>query len=180
MHTTPSPQAIPRRDVGEGRQAAAPVPEHVLRLVRGALDELRHTADTMQRVRVMLDGPRLGIHGGGRYEADVVEDRAEAVARAVAALAKFRAAAAKNGVDPEAVLRDLGGVPDLTPSPAGAAHLAESRDATGRCARFVASLVEGGVPAGEAEEVAAAYMPSGADAASPAVAPERMGQTKTV
>ena len=109
-----------------------------------------------------------------------MEDRAEAVARAVAALAKFRAAAAKNGVDPEAVLRDLGGVPDLTPSPAGAAHLAESRDATGRCARFVASLVEGGVPAGEAEEVAAAYMPSGADAASPAVAPERMGQTKTV
>lgn len=159
--------------------AAPTVPERVLRLVRGALDTLRHTADTMERVRVMLDGPRLGIHGGGRYEAEVVENRAEAVAHAVAALAKFRAAAARNGVDPEAVLRDLGGVPDLTPSPAGAAYLAGSSDAIGRRARFVASLVGGGVPADEAEEVAAAYMPGGADAAPPAVAAERMGQTKT-
>ena len=140
--------------------AARPVPEHVLRLVRGALDELRHTADTMQRVRVALDGPRLGIHGGGRYEAEVVENQAETVARAVATLAKFRAAAARNGIDSEAVLRDLGGVPDLTPSPAGAAYLAESSDAAGRRARFVASLVGGGVPAGEAEEVAAGYMPA--------------------
>lgn len=164
MHTTPSPQAIPRRDIGESRQAAPPIPEHVLSLVRGALDELRHTADTMQRVRATLDGPRFGIHGGGRYEAEVVENRAETVARAVATLAKFRAAAARNGIDPEAVLRDLGGVPDLTPSPAGAAYLTGSRDAAARRARFVASLVEGGVPAGEAEEMAAGYMPSRAPA----------------
>jgi hypothetical protein len=90
------------------------VPTKVLDRLRGALSELKDAAAQVRRVRETIDGPMAG--GGGRYEADVLTNRATAIAAAHAEIEKFRASAARNGIDADAVLAKLGGVPDLTPS----------------------------------------------------------------
>lgn len=99
------------------------IPARVPANVEVALTMLREIAAQAARARTALDG-RLG--GGGRYEADVLTNRADDVAWAKQRLAHFRKFAPRNGVDAEAVLAGLGGVPDLTPSPAAADWLPNS------------------------------------------------------
>ena len=76
-HAAPRGTGAPASPPGVS-PAARPVPERVLRVVRGALDDLRHTHEAMHRARTLLDA-RFG--GCGRYEADVIENRAETAAR---------------------------------------------------------------------------------------------------
>lgn len=103
----------------------AAVPPAVLSRVRVALSDLRLVADDMRRYRETLDDPRGPVGGGGRYEAEVVVAHRATVEGARGDLARFRGLASRNGVDAEAVILALGGVPDLTPSPAAARYLAE-------------------------------------------------------
>jgi len=99
------------------------IPARVLANIGGALTMLREIAAQAARARTALDGP----HGGcGRYEADVLTNRADDIAWCNQRLAHFREFAPRNGVDAEAVLAGLGGVPDLTPSPAAADWLRAS------------------------------------------------------
>ena len=99
------------------------IPARVLANVDAALTTLREIAAQVQRARTALDGP----HGGcGRYEADVLTNRADDIAWCQQRLAHFREFAPRNGVDAEAVLTGLGGVPDLSPSPAAADWLRDS------------------------------------------------------
>ena len=99
------------------------IPARVLANVEAALIMLREIAAQAARARTALDGP----HGGcGRYEADVLTNRADDIAWAKQRLAHFREFAPRNGVDAEAVLAGLGGVPDLSPSPAAADWLRDS------------------------------------------------------
>ena len=99
------------------------VPARVLATVEAALTMLREIAAQAQSARTALDG-RLG--GGGRYEADVLINRADDIAWCNDRLSHFRVFAPRNGVDPEAVLAALGGVPDLTPTSAAADWLRDS------------------------------------------------------
>jgi hypothetical protein len=93
------------------------IPARVLANVDAALTTLREIAAQVQRARTALDGP---LGGCGRYEADVLTNRAGDITWANQRLAHFREFAPRNGVDAEAVLAGLGGIPDLTPSPAAA------------------------------------------------------------
>ena len=106
----------------------AVIPGRVVANVRAALATLHGIARHVEGARSELDG-RLG--GGGRYEADVLTNRARDIAWCNRPLAQFREFAPRNGVDAEAELTALGGVPDLTPSPAAAEWL---RDAGRRSA----------------------------------------------
>jgi len=99
------------------------IPPRVLANVEAALTTLRGIAAQAQSARTALDG-RLG--GCGRYEADVLTNRADDIAWCNQRLAHFREFAPRNGVDAEAVLAGLGGVPDLTPSSAAADWLRDS------------------------------------------------------
>ena len=99
------------------------IPARVLANVEAALTTLRGIAAQAQSARTALDG-RLG--GCGRYEADVLTNRAGDIAWAKQRLAHFREFAPRNGVDAEAVLTGLGGVPDLSPSPGAAEWLRDS------------------------------------------------------
>ena len=90
------------------------IPPRVLGNIEAALTTLRGIAAQVESARTALDG-RLG--GGGRYEADVLTNRADDITWAKQRLAHFREFAPHNGVDAEAVLAGLGGVPDLSPSP---------------------------------------------------------------
>ena len=99
------------------------IPARVLANVEGALTMLREIAAQAVCARTALDGP----HGGcGRYEADVLTNRADDIAWCQQRLAHFREFAPRNGVDAEAVLTGLGGVPDLSPSPGAADWLRDS------------------------------------------------------
>jgi hypothetical protein len=99
------------------------IPARVLANVEAALTTLRGIAAQVTSARMSLDG-RLG--GCGRYEADVLTNRAADIAWCNQRLAHFREFAPRNGVDAEAVLAGLGGVPDLTPSSAAADWLQDS------------------------------------------------------
>ena len=99
------------------------IPSRVLANVEAAITTLRGIAAQVQSATTALDG-RLG--GGGRYEADVLTNRAGDIAWCQQRLAHFREFAPRNGVDAEAVLAGLGGVPDLSPSPAAADWLRDS------------------------------------------------------
>jgi len=99
------------------------IPARVLANIEAALTTLRGIAAQVQSARTALDG-RLG--GCGRYEADVLTNRAADIAWCNQRLAHFREFAPCNGVDAEAVLAGLGGVPDLTPSSAAADWLRDS------------------------------------------------------
>ena len=102
------------------------IPPRVLANVEAAITTLREIASQITSARTALDG-LLG--GGGRYEADVLTNRADDITWVNQRLAHFREFAPRNGVDAETVLTGLGGVPDLTPSPAAADWL---RDASPR------------------------------------------------
>ncbi len=102
------------------------IPLRVLANIEAAITTLREIASQFTSARTALHGP---LGGGGRYEADVLTNRADDITWANQRLAHFRELAPRNGVDAEAVLTGLGGVPDLTPSSAAADWL---RDATPR------------------------------------------------
>ncbi len=99
------------------------IPARVLANVEAALTTLRGIAAQVLSARTALDG-RLG--GCGRYEAGVLTNRAAHIVWCNQRLGHFREFAPRNGVDAEAVLAGLGGVPDLTPSSAGADWLRDS------------------------------------------------------
>jgi len=99
------------------------IPARVLANVEAALTTLRGIAAQAQSARTALDG---GLGGCGRYEADVLTNRADDIAWCNQRLAHFREFAPRNGVDAEAVLAGLGGVPDFTPSSAAADWLRAS------------------------------------------------------
>jgi hypothetical protein len=99
------------------------LPPRVLANVEAAITTLREIAGQLARARTELDG-RLG--GGGRYEADVLNNRTGDITWAKQRLAHFREFAPRNGVDAEAVLTGLGGVPDLSPSPAAAGWMQDA------------------------------------------------------
>jgi hypothetical protein len=90
------------------------VPEPIMNRLKGAIEELHDVKGHIDRVRESIDGPAAG--GGGRYEADVLRNRDSDIHGALAFINKFRAASAANGTDAEAVLKKLGGIPDLAPS----------------------------------------------------------------
>jgi hypothetical protein len=93
------------------------IPPRILGNIEAALTTLRGIAAQVEGARTALDA-KLG--GCGRYEADVLTNRAADIAWCQQRLAHFREFAPRNGVDAEAVLAALGGVPDLTPSSAAA------------------------------------------------------------
>ncbi len=99
------------------------IPPRVLANIEAALTKLREIAGQTQSARTALDG-RLG--GCGRYEADVLCNRASDITWVRQRLAHFREFAPRNGVDAEAVLAGLGGVPDLIPSSAAADWLRDT------------------------------------------------------
>jgi|ERR1039458_5523583 hypothetical protein len=103
------------------------IPPRVLVNIKAALTTLRGIAARVESARTALDA-KLG--GCGRYEADVLTNRADDIAWCNSRLAHFREFAPRNGVDAEAVLAGLGGVPDLTPSSAAAEWLRDSAPST--------------------------------------------------
>ncbi len=89
------------------------VPDDVLNGVKRAVNRLREIRGSADRAIENLD-KRFG--GEGRYEADVLwESRADVVS-SMAVIDEFRFYAPQNEVDAEKVLKELGGVPDLTPT----------------------------------------------------------------
>lgn len=120
----------PKAEEAKPEPEAKPVPERVLDHVRRQLAVLTDAAAGIESGR---EADRK-FQGNGRYEADALFNRQGEIERAHAMLDKFRATAAKQGVDAEAVIRELGGLPDLFPSEqarawqAGASNGAEKRD----------------------------------------------------
>lgn len=98
----------------EEQAALSKVPEHVLAAVRRALERLREIRRAVDDAAAGLDGK---IGGGGRYEADALTNRAKDIDAAMKIINEFRRHAPDNGVDAEKVLSELGGLPDLAPSP---------------------------------------------------------------
>lgn len=93
--------------------ARSNVPTRVLANLQHSLGWLREIREGVDRTIKTLD---VGMGGNGRYEADALRNRASDIARAMATINQFRELASQNGVDAEAVLQELGGVPDFTPS----------------------------------------------------------------
>jgi hypothetical protein len=114
----PAPPAAPATVAGK-----AP-PEAVMRRLRLNLDTLQETAKDVERIRATIDGAMAG--GGGRYEAELLEKRATDITNAREYLERFRKLAAQHGVDADATIQQLGGVPDLTPSPAAKAWMKDA------------------------------------------------------
>lgn len=90
--------------------AAASVPPAVRARVERARSTLLDYHDQLHNTRAA--GERFG--SPGRYEAEAAEAWAERVASAEAVLAEFRRVAPANGIDPEAFLATLGGLPDTS------------------------------------------------------------------
>jgi len=63
----------------------------------------------------------------GRYQADTLRNRRADIEQAQATLAEFRKNASAKNIDADAVIRELGGEPDLTPSPEAQAWLDDPR-----------------------------------------------------
>lgn len=112
VESTPAPVAA---------TAPPPIPPSVMEWIKGALEELATVRDSMAHARTNLDA----VHGGkGRYETDALHNQREAVAKAQAVLVKIRGFAEAKGIDFDAVLAGMGGVPDVSPSPEVAAYSA--------------------------------------------------------
>ena len=104
---------------GQGDVFSAPasppaeeIPEAVRKRVSGALDSLREVARAIADAKSLED--RVGQ--AGRYQADTLENRKGNIESAQEVLRKFRELAAGKGIDAQAFIDGLGGVPDLTPS----------------------------------------------------------------
>ncbi len=72
--------------------------------------------DCRRRLDMTIANLDVRLHGNGRYEADALTNSRGEVEASMATVNLFREVAPANGVDAEKVLRELGGVPDFTPS----------------------------------------------------------------
>lgn len=94
----------------------ANVPVSVQNTVKRYLETLKDSADLLARGRSV--DSRFG--GGGRYEWElwsaIIDRDLPAMREALDGLRTFRELAPKNGVDADAFLASLGGVPSLAPS----------------------------------------------------------------
>jgi hypothetical protein len=99
---------------------SAPVGAECSKVPTRVLTNLQHSLRWLREIREGVDSTiktlDVGMGGNGRYEAEALRNRASDIARAMATINQFRALASQNGVDAEAVLQELGGVPDFTPS----------------------------------------------------------------
>lgn len=99
---------------------SAPVGAESSKVPTRVLTNLKHSIGWLREIREGVDSTiktlDVGMGGNGRYEADALRNRANDIARAMATIDQFRGLASQNGVDAEAVLQELGGVPDFTPS----------------------------------------------------------------
>lgn len=99
------------------------VPQFVRDKVKFALGRLAEIHEGIKQ-SVSLE-KRVGQTG--RYEADALRNRRADIERARATLEEFRNNAQAKGIDADAVIRELGGEPDLTPSPDAQAWLDDPR-----------------------------------------------------
>lgn len=104
-----APVAAVNETMDAAESAGASIPPQVRARVERARSTLLDYRDQLQVYRAA--GERFS--SPGRYEAEVAEAWAERVASAEAVLAEFRRVAPNNGIDPEAFLADLGGLPDI-------------------------------------------------------------------
>lgn len=81
------------------------VPDHVRDRVKWALSRLREHEAALQGVQL--------ARGNGHILALELNDREEAIRHAMERINEFRGMAAKNGVDAEAFIHSIGGLPDL-------------------------------------------------------------------
>jgi len=112
------PVAVDGRPLlGELRVSKEQVPERVKNAVKFALDRLHTIARSLAHGRAC--DAKFG--GDGRYEYECwfhLMDRDRYIAESLATLQEFRIRAAAKGIDPEETIKELGGVPDFSPSPA--------------------------------------------------------------
>ncbi|CAB3730479.1 hypothetical protein LMG22037_05535 [Paraburkholderia phenoliruptrix] len=99
------------------------VPENVRSAVSFALNRLAEIREGINRAADL----ERRVGQAGRYQADAFLNRRREIESARATLAEFRKVAPANGVDPDALIRFLGGEPDMTPSPEAQAWLEDSR-----------------------------------------------------
>jgi hypothetical protein len=105
---------------------APSIPDRVRQRLSIALGNLRFVAEQMNNAHIQLD---QNLQGGGRYEAEVLENNSDMVTRAQATVAEFRAQAAKHGVDADAVITALGGLAAPSPSPDAARWISDNKSA---------------------------------------------------
>jgi hypothetical protein len=98
--------------VDDSQQAPEQVPAQIRSRVSTALEKLRKIREDIDAA-VALD-TKLG--GRGRYESDALENRKTEIAGPQQTLATFRKHAAEKGIDVEALIAELGGEPDMSPS----------------------------------------------------------------
>lgn len=99
------------------------VPQHVRDGVKFALGRLAEIQEGVKRSASLEE--QFGM--AGRYQADALRNRQADIERAQATLAEFRKNAAAKGIDGDAVILELGGEPDLTPSPEAKVWLDDPR-----------------------------------------------------
>lgn len=95
-------------DKGGVRYGERPVP-HSSNLPERVKIAVKHAVDALNDVHTGLEGARR-LGGGGRYEAEAWDSQKfeETIARAMRTIEIFREHAPKNGIDAEAVLKELG------------------------------------------------------------------------
>lgn len=98
---------------GEPKPESSKVPDVVLSNLASSLEQLREIRRGVDGAIKNLDDK---MSGGGRYEADALENRANDIKAALEVIAEFKGHAPQNSVDADKVLAELGGVPDFTPS----------------------------------------------------------------
>jgi predicted RNA methylase len=132
LFSVPAPKTIDekleaqaaRRDPDgiEAAKKAPEVPERVMAALRGSIAMLAEVKEMLEKGRVA--DQHFG--GAGRYETETLANRASDIASAENTIALFRKHAKQEGVDPEAVIAELGGVPDISLSEVGQRYLDDS------------------------------------------------------
>lgn len=91
-------------------EPAPEIPNRVRRTVERALNELRSIQQSLENGREAdrMFGPE------GRYEADAYQNTRERREQWERIIEEFRTRARAMGIDPEAVLAEMGGMPDLS------------------------------------------------------------------
>lgn len=105
-----------------GPKKSKNIPSTVRASVERALKTLQHYRSELDRYRKL----------GGRYEAEVADKSQAEAAKASALVDEFLALAAKNNVDGEGIIADLGGRPSTDLSAEGAEWLKEREDRRAR------------------------------------------------
>ena len=105
-HLAATPQPAP--PATEEEEFPPEVRDHV----RTVLGGLRSHAESLAQARKTDDM----FQGEGRYESEAHKKGQDSVKQSLESLEKFRRLAKENGVDPEKLIAELGGVPDHQPS----------------------------------------------------------------